>query len=109
MERQYSTSGPTSGVESSVHWFGPRMWTLTFTLVTGGGTGLPQPLIPVPGVGVGAGVGAGVGVAAGAGVGLGVGAGVGVAPGMAGIGTVRRPVPGLGVLVGCVGSSSVIV
>jgi hypothetical protein len=75
-----------------------------FTFVIGGGIGFPQPLMPVDGVGVGAGAGVGVG----AGVGAGGGLGVGVAPGMAGIGTFRTP-PVPGVLVGCVGSSSVIV
>jgi len=53
-------------------------------------------------------LGEGVGVAAGVGVGAGVGFGVGVAPGIAGIGIVRSPWLGVA-LVGCVGSSSVIV
>src|SRR5512140_3819482 len=82
------------------------MWILPFILVTTG-RGCPQvPLVPVAGVGVG--FGAGVGVAVGAGVGFGVGAGV--APGIAGIATVRMPLlPAFVVLVGCVGSSSVMV
>jgi hypothetical protein len=74
---------------------------------TSGGKGLPHPLELGGGVGVASGLGAGVGVAAGVGVGFGVGFGVGVATGIDGIATVR--IPDVGVFVGCVGNSSVIV
>jgi hypothetical protein len=80
------------------------MWILVFIRVTAGGRGLPHP--PAAGGGVGLGVGAGVGVGFGAGVGVGFGAGV-PGTGIFGIGMVRTP-PDAGVLLGWVGSSSVI-
>jgi hypothetical protein len=102
---QYSRSW-TIGVVSSVHWFGPRMWTLVFILQSGGGIGSPQP--PVLGGGVACGVGVGVGT--GPGVGVGFGSGVGVGVGIVGIDTLRTPEVGaLGAALGAVGSSSVIV
>jgi hypothetical protein len=69
---------------------------------TSGGKGLPHPL--ALGGGVASGVGAGVGVATGVAVGFGAGV---PTNGIDGIGTVRTPA--VGVLVGWVGSSSVIV
>jgi hypothetical protein len=71
---------------------------------TSGGKGLPHPPALGGGVGVASGVGAGVGVATG--VAVGVGAGV-PTNGIDGIGTVRTPA--VGVFVGWVGNSSVIV
>ncbi len=90
---------------SSVQWAGPLRWILVFIREMPGGKGLPHP--PVLGGGVGVGVGAGVGVGEGVGFGVAVGLGEGVPSGILGIGTVR--IGEAGVVVGCVGNSSVMV
>jgi hypothetical protein len=80
------------------------MWILVFMDATSGGRGLPHAPALGGGVGVASGVGAGAGAGAG---GVAVALGAGVATGIDGIGTVMTP--DLGVFVGWVGSSSVIV
>jgi hypothetical protein len=83
------------------------MWILVFIRVMSGGNGFPHPLpLGRAGVGVGVGVGAGVGVGLGAGVAAGLGVGVPETR-IEGIGIVRTP-PEAGVLLGWVGSFSVI-
>jgi hypothetical protein len=82
---------------------------LVFMRETSGGNGSPHPLPFGGGFGVGVASGSGAG---GAGAGVALGAGVGAsATGIEGIATVRTPDEGVlvGVLVGCVGSSSVMV
>jgi hypothetical protein len=81
------------------------MWILVFIRLMSGGNGLPHPL-PLGGVGVGVGAGVGAGAGAGAGVGVAFGAGV-PDSGIFGIGMVSTP-PETGVVLGWVGSSSLI-
>jgi hypothetical protein len=108
----------TMGAESSTFLTPWSLWTLTFTLLRGGGSGTHAVVLgfgvgTVLGLGVGVGITVGVGEGTGVGevegVGVGVPAGVGVAPGVGvgpGAGVTGNGAPGAPM--GVVGSSSVI-